>query len=227
MRNTLNKKNDFLVKNRSRFLETEASTLCYITCHLTHDCLAAAAAAAAFYLPAQWGRKTPPNAPQLIRGTVKRHSGLSGDRGGGKLAHIRLIRGPQSPLTFASQSQVARCLCYRLDYVSSALNSFVQIVLKAEREKTFSGPRTAILFCTFKREIHPEGSDLTLDTADKDKHSTRRPLTWRLWGFQSHLVAFLELSWRFLFFICVITVLWGSKVNIFISKKSEKQDLYL
>lgn len=40
----------------------------------------------------------------------------------GKLAHIRLIRGPQSPLTFASQSQVALCLCYRLDCVLSAVN---------------------------------------------------------------------------------------------------------
>lgn len=42
----------------------------------------------------------------------------------GKLAHIRLIRGPQSPLTFASQSQVALCLCYRLDCVLSAVNRF-------------------------------------------------------------------------------------------------------
>ena len=75
---------------------------------------------------------------------MKRHSGLSGDCRGGKLAHIRLIRGPQSPLTFASQSQVARCLCYRLDYVSSALSRFVQIVLKAEHEGgQISAPGTA------------------------------------------------------------------------------------
>lgn len=75
-----------------------------------------------------------PKHSSINKGQRKGTLGLSGDCRRGKLAHIKLIRGPQSPLTFASQSQVAHCLCYRLDYVSSALNSLVQIVLKAERK---------------------------------------------------------------------------------------------
>lgn len=83
---------------------------------------------------------------------------LSGDRRGGTLAHIRLIRGPQSPLTFASQSQVVRRLCYRLEDVSPVGTVLCKSFWKQwERVKhvracssvQISAPRTA-----FKGEIH-------------------------------------------------------------------------
>lgn len=75
----------------------------HIMCHLTLD-----GPAAASPLPAQRGGKKQQLAPQLIRDTEKALRALWGvqGRGGGKLAHIRLIREPRSPLTFASQSQV-------------------------------------------------------------------------------------------------------------------------
>lgn len=100
------------------------------------------------------GKNTTQHSP-INKGQWKGTLGLSGDRRGGKLAHIRLIRGPQSPLTFASQSQVARFLCYRPDYVLSAPSSLVQMVLKAQGENSISqpardavqvsGPRTALV----------------------------------------------------------------------------------
>lgn len=78
----------------------------HIMCHLTLDGPAAASPPP----PCQVGEaeKKQQLAPQLIRDTEKALRALWGEqgRGGGKLAHIRLITGPQSPLTFASQSQV-------------------------------------------------------------------------------------------------------------------------
>lgn len=72
----------------------------YIICHLTHDWLAAAT-------PRQLGeaKKTAPHS-SINKGKRKGTPGSLGSAEEGKLAHIRLIRGPQSPLTFASQSQV-------------------------------------------------------------------------------------------------------------------------
>ena len=96
---------------------------------------------------------------------MKRLSGLSGDYGGGKLAHIRLIRGPHSPLTFASQSQVAHCLCYPLDCVLSALSRFVQMALKSERERnTFQR-----LFMVESRFQH-RGQRLSLFSSFRENH---------------------------------------------------------
>lgn len=60
--------------------------------------------------PAQRGRKTPTQRSSINKGQWKGTLGSLGTVEEGKLAHIRLIRGPQSPLTFASQSQVAGCL---------------------------------------------------------------------------------------------------------------------